>query len=145
MKRLLLLAALALSACAPATTQQASSPPVTAPAPPVPVVSVPVQTAPLTVLDVSAVTVTLDESELTIRLNPDVPGIWLRVMLPDGSISPVTVSPYCGCLGLSAQLPSLKLTSLPGLSIQTAPTLNGPWTVAAQLTALEDGQPVSAK
>ncbi|GGR00385.1 hypothetical protein [Deinococcus ruber] len=132
MNRLLLFAALALSACAPATTQQASSPPVTAPAPSVPVVSVPVQTAaPLTVLDVSAVTVTLDESELTIRLNPDVPGIWLRIVLPDGSISPVTVSPYCGCLGLSAQLPSLILTFLPGLSIQTAPTLDGPWTVAA--------------
>ncbi|GGR19012.1 hypothetical protein [Deinococcus ruber] len=131
MKRFLLFTALALSACAPAVMTQASSPPITAPAPPVPVVSVPVQTAPLTVLDVSAVTVTLDEFELTIRLNPDVPGVWLRVLLPDGSVSPVTLSPYCPCLGLSAQLPSLKLTFLPGLSIQTAPTLDGPWTVAA--------------
>ncbi|GGR11339.1 hypothetical protein [Deinococcus ruber] len=134
MKRLLLCAALVLCACAPATLTQASSPPIpiTAPPPPIPVVSVPVSVVPsLVTTDASQVTVTFDDQELTIRLNPGVPGIWLKVVLPDGSVSPVTVSPYCPCLGLSAQLPSLHLSFLPGLSIQTAPTLDGPWTVVA--------------
>ena len=138
----LLLLALALTACAPAVVQ--SQPPVVvvtpAPAPlPVPapvVVVVPpasLPTGPLLVLDSTAVTVTLQDQVLTIRLTDDAVGAWVRLVLPDGTVSPVTQSPGCACLGLGgASAHSFAVSFLPGLSVETSASPLGPWTPAAR-------------
>ena len=136
----LLLLALTLTACAPAVVQ--SQPPVVvvvpAPAPvvtpPAPVVLPPASlpTGPLVSLDATAVTVALVDQTLTIRLTDDAVGAWVRLVLPDGSISPVTQSPGCACLGLGgASAHSFAVTFLPGLSVETSTSLLGPWIPAA--------------
>ena len=141
----LLLLALTLTACAPAVVQ--SQPPVvvvvppapaTAPAPvPAPVVVVvppaSLPTGPLVTLDATAVTVTLVDQTLTIALAPNVSGAWVRLVLPDGSISPVTQSPGCACLGLGgASAHSFAVTFLAGLSVETSTSPLGPWIPAAR-------------
>ena len=136
----LLLLVLALTACAPAVVQ--SQPPVVVvtPAPlPVPapvVVVVPpasLPTGPLLVLDSTAVTVTLTDQTLTIRLTDAAAGAWVRLVLPDGSVSPVTQSPGCACIGLGGNSAhQFSVTFLPGLSVETSTSPLGPWTPAAR-------------
>lgn len=136
----LFLLALALTACAPAVVQ--SQPPVivVTPAPlPVPapvVVVVPpasLPTGPLLVLDSTAVTVTLQDQVLTIWLTDDAAGAWVRLLLPDGAVSPVTQSPGCACLGLGGNSAhQFSVTFLPGLSVETSISPLGPWIPAAR-------------
>ena len=133
----LLLLALALTACAPAVVQ--SQPPVVvvvpAPVQPPPVVLPPASlpTGPLVTLDTTAVTVALVDQTLTIRLTDDAVGAWVRLVLPDGSISPVTQSPGCACLGLgNASAHSFAVTFLAGLSVETSTSPLGPWIPAAR-------------
>jgi hypothetical protein len=135
----LLLLTRALTACAPGMTQvtqapvrpQAAAVTVT---PPVPVI-VPGTVepeAPLTITDASAVTVTLAHNILTIALNPDVPGIWLRLTLADGRGSPITDNGPCHCIGLGGSGTSqLALSNPVGLTVLTSVNLNGPYTEAA--------------
>jgi hypothetical protein len=85
-------------------------------------------------MDASAVTVTMTDANLTIKLTEDAQGAWVRVLLPDGTVSPATLSPagaFLGLGGLSAH--RIDLSFLPGLRIETAlnPTA-GPWTLAAR-------------
>ncbi len=157
MKRFIMLAMLALTACAPAVVKAQPpvvTPPVvvvvpapvipaSVPAPvPAPVVSVlpssapmilPLPVGPLTVLDASQVTVTLADSTLTIALAPNVSGTWLRLTLPDGHESGITDNGACHCTGLGGNGPHLlNVGFLAGLTVLTSPTLDGPWTVAAR-------------
>jgi hypothetical protein len=130
MKAILL--ALALTACtvpaqAPAVTPTPS--PVTVTPDPAPVIPAP--TGPLLVLDSSGVTVTLENKVLKIELTSA--PVWMRIKLPDDSISPITVSPYCGCLDMHAGgLTILKVDFLKGLTVETSTSTSGPWTVAAK-------------
>jgi hypothetical protein len=97
---------------------------------PVPVI-VPV-TGPLNVLDSSILTVSLTGGTLNIELNDNVKGTWMRIKLPDGTISPVTASPGCECLGLGlASSHGVNVSFLAGMSIETALDRTGPWIVAA--------------
>ena len=136
-----LLLALALTACAPPTLVQqpvvveAPAPVITVPpvaAPVVLSVPVPLPATPLTILDAYAVTVTLVNSTLTIALTDDAQGTWLRLTLPSGAQSGITDSGACHCIGLGGQgAHLLNVSYLPGLSVSTSPSLDGPWTLAA--------------
>lgn len=147
MKRFILLALL-LSACAPAVVK--ADPPVVIVTPPVPVVSpapvaappvpAPVVTVPaplnprLDILDASFVTVTSpDEKTVTVTLTQLGTPVWLRVRLPNDTISEVTTSPAGAFIGLYAALPTLSLKYLPGLSVEVATNLvTADWVVAAK-------------
>jgi hypothetical protein len=131
MKRLTLLALLTLplAACTLGTRPATATPvPVVVSAVPGPVRT----NTSLDVLDASTVTVTLTGRALTIRLTDPTGNTWLRVLNPDGTVSLATRSPGCSCLGLGATLGSLSLTYAPGLQIETSPTREGPWTLAAR-------------
>ncbi|GGR10888.1 hypothetical protein GCM10008957_24550 [Deinococcus ruber] len=94
-------------------------------------VSIPVVVPPLEILDTSAVSVTTDGATLTITLASG--GTWLRLRLPDGRISPITIGPAGQCIGLGGEgAHSLVATWMPGLTVETADSLTGPWTVAAR-------------
>ena len=85
----------------------------------------------LEILDSSAVTVTTDGQSLTITLTTA--GTWLRLRLPDGSVSPITVSPTCQCIGLGGQGPhALAVGWMAGIIVETAQSLDAPWTPAAR-------------
>jgi hypothetical protein len=146
MKRILILSALALTLAActvPAVVQVQPTPvvivtpvpPVTVPPVPAPVI-VPVSlppAGPLVTLNASAVTVTLAANVLSIRLTDDLAGTWLRLTLPDGSNSGITDFGPCHCIGLGGNgTHLLNVSFLPGLSVLTSSTLDGPWTVAAR-------------
>ena len=128
----LLLLALALTACAPAVVQ--SQPPVVVVVqPPVVVPPASLPTGPLVTLDATSVTVTLADQTLTIRLTDDAAGAWVRLVLPDGTVSPVTESPGCACLGLGGNSAhQFSVTFLPGLSVETSISPLGPWIPAAR-------------
>ncbi|WP_407543289.1 hypothetical protein Q0M94_26310 (plasmid) [Deinococcus radiomollis] len=92
----------------------------------------PVQVAPLVVVDTSVLTVTLDSGKLTIRLTDEERDTWMRLVMPDGSISPVTTRPNCDCIGLNRHtLRMLNLAFLAGMRVESSDTMTGPWTLAA--------------
>ena len=125
-----LLLALALTACAPAVIQ--TQPPVVT-VPPIVAPPVPAPPGPLVTLDASALTVTLQGQVLTVRLTDDVAGAWVRLVFPDGTVSPVTQSPGCACLGLGGNSAhQFSVTFLPGLSVETSVSPSGPWIPAAR-------------
>ena len=140
-----LLLALLLTACVPAVVQTQPPVVIVTPAPvvvaaprvivpdPVPVIiPATLPTGPLVVLDASQVTVVLSGNTLSIALAPDVTGTWLRLTLPDGRESGITDNGACHCLGLGgASAHLVAVTFLPGLTVSTSSSLDGPWTVAA--------------
>ena len=131
----LLLLALVLASCAPTVIDTGPAtgtlpPPVTVILPP-PVVILPA-TLPVTVLDEKAVSVTLTDGVLRVALADGVTGIWVRLTLPGGQESAVTDNGACHCLGLGgASAHEIAVVFIPGLTVSTSASLDGPWTVAA--------------
>ena len=100
--------------------------------PPVAVQPTVIQPPALELLDGSLSLTVLPTGEL--RMRPGRGGrVWLRVRLPNGKISPETLSADCLCtlLGGPDGVPQLALQLVPGLSFETALAQGGPWTVAA--------------
>lgn len=128
---------LALSACAPATTTDTTQPVVvTQPQeqpPQVAPLKVEVVTTPppvfsrLVTYDSSELTVTLLEDLLRVELTPGIHGAWFRLLV-NGSVSKAT-GDY---IGMSDSLPILNFSYIPGLEVQTAPTISGPWVTVAK-------------
>ncbi|GGR05560.1 hypothetical protein [Deinococcus ruber] len=87
--------------------------------------------ASLEVLDTS-LSLSVFGTELRIRPGSKLRTVWLRVRLPNGNISPLTLSPDCQCIRLAGSAAqSIGVKMVPGLSIETALAQGGPWTVAA--------------
>ena len=81
-------------------------------------------------------TVTIHASILSIRLTDEHRSTWMRLVMPDGSISDVTSGPYCACVGLSRQtVTTVNVDFLPGLRVEFSDSMAGPWVLAATTQA----------
>jgi hypothetical protein len=93
-----------------------------------PPIVAPVVTPPaVVVVDTSPVVATIANGTLNIQLRDAAIGTWVRLLLADGSVSTVTTSPYCQCLGLGGQLTQINVKSLPGLKVEYSDSQTGPW------------------
>ncbi|ULH15033.1 hypothetical protein MF271_13860 [Deinococcus sp. KNUC1210] len=132
---LLVLVCAGMAACSQQTVGS-GIPPVTAqitaaPAPLPFSVAPAASSASLEVLDTS-LNLSVFGTELRIRPGSKLRTVWLRVRLPNGNISPLTLSPDCQCIRLAGSAAqSIGVKMVPGLSIETALAQGGPWTVAA--------------
>ena len=82
--------------------------------------------------DPSVLNVTLSSGVIDIRLASDQKETWMRLVLPDGKMSPVTTSPDCDCIGLSRHnLEAVDVGFLPSMRIESSEAKTGPWTLAA--------------
>jgi hypothetical protein len=132
-------------AVTPATGGSVPAPVPPPPAPPIPTPTpapqptpapAPVPIAPLSVVDSSVLTVTLNAGVINIRLTDLNRDTWMRVVLPDGSVSDVTTGPYCACLGLDRHLVStINIGFLPGIRVEFSDHTEGPWKLAVTTQA----------
>jgi hypothetical protein len=104
-----------------------ADPPIVNPPIVTPPIVAPVVVPPVVVVDTSPVVATIANGTLNIQLRDAAIGTWVRLLLADGSVSTVTTSPYCQCLGLGGQLTQINVKSLPGLKVEYSDTQTGPW------------------
>jgi hypothetical protein len=85
----------------------------------------------LSVGDESSVTVVSGFGVLNIKLSPGKAETYMRLILPSGTVSPVTTGPDCECIALYSGLKEIRVSVVSGVKVETSDSKNGPWNLAA--------------